>query len=205
MFDTPETAVQDTPVTRPSLLLRLRDPQDAVAWNDFVQIYAPLIRRFGLRHGLQDADADDVTQEVLRCVAEAIGRWEYDPRAGRFRSWLFTITRHQLVNHVERRKHQVRATGDTAMQQLLENLPAAEDAEAYWDQEYERQLFRWAADQVRMQFSEVHWQAFWRTAVEQQDAAEVAVSLQMSVGALYVAKSRVLAQLRNKIQELGER
>ena len=196
----------DSPATRPSLLLRLRDPQDAPAWNDFVQVYAPLIHRFGVRHGLQEADADDVTQEVLRCVAEAIGHWDYDPRAGRFRSWLFTITRNQLLNCMQRRKRQPRVTGDTGMQEMLENVPAtAEDAEAFWDQEYERQLFRWAAEQVRGQFSERHWQAFWRTAVEEQDASQVAAALQMSVGALYIAKSRVLGQLRQKIQELGER
>lgn len=198
--------MQDSPTTRPSLLLRLRDTQDALAWCDFVQIYSPLIHRFGLRHGLQDADAADVTQEVLRCVAEAIGHWEYDPRAGKFRSWLFTITRNQLLNSLQRRRRQPRATGDTAMQGVLDNLPAsADEAESFWDEEYERQLFRWAAEQVRMQFSELHWQAFWRTAVEQENAARVAEDLQLSVGAVYVAKSRVLALLREKIQELGER
>lgn len=198
--------MQDSPATRPTLLLRLRDSQDVPAWTDFVQVYAPLIRRYALRHGLQDADADDVTQEVLRCVAEAIGHWDYDPRAGKFRSWLFTIARNQLVNCAQRRRRQPRATGDTGVQELLENLPAAEEEDsAFWDLEYERQLFRWAAEQVRMQFSDPHWQAFWRTAVEQQEASQVAAALRMSVGAVYVAKSRVLAQLRQKIEELGER
>jgi RNA polymerase sigma-70 factor (ECF subfamily) len=155
---------------------------------------------------LQDADAADVTQEVLRSVAEAIGQWDYDPRVGKFRSWLFTVTRNQLLNYLERRRRQPQVTGDTAMQERLESLPAtAEDAASLWDQEYERQLFRWAAEQVRMQFSEPHWQAFWRTAVEEQAVAQVAAALELSVGAVYVAKSRVLARLRERIQELGER
>ena len=65
--------------TRPSLLIRLRDVGDADAWRTFVTIYAPLVHRFGRRHGLQDADAADLTQDVLGEVCRAIRSFEYQP------------------------------------------------------------------------------------------------------------------------------
>src|SRR5215472_3471826 len=88
----------DAMPTRPSLLLRIRDAGDRLAWEQFVSLYAPMIYRFVRRRGLQDADAADVTQEVLRVVAAKAGRLEYDPTRGSFRAWLFTVTRNTLIN-----------------------------------------------------------------------------------------------------------
>src|SRR5690242_3517340 len=84
------------PPTRPSLLVRLRDPRDGAAWTEFVELYAPLVYGYARKQGLQDADAADLSQEVLGGVARSIGRLEYDPRRGSFRNWLFTIVRRRL-------------------------------------------------------------------------------------------------------------
>jgi RNA polymerase sigma factor (sigma-70 family) len=78
----------EAPATQPSLLIRLGDKQDTVAWAQFVEVYAPLVYGFARKHGMQDADAADLTQEVMRAVAGAISRLEYDPRRGTFRSCL---------------------------------------------------------------------------------------------------------------------
>src|SRR5947209_13096749 len=86
----------DIPPTRASLLLRLGDPQDGEAWRQFVDLYAPLVYGFARRQGLQDADAADLSQDILSLVACAIGRVEYDPHKGAFRNWLFTIVRRRL-------------------------------------------------------------------------------------------------------------
>jgi hypothetical protein len=83
----------DSPVTRPSLLVRIRDSRDAQAWCQFVDIYAPLIHGYARKHGLQDADAADLTEDVLGIVARSIPKLEYDPKRGSFRGWLFTIVR----------------------------------------------------------------------------------------------------------------
>src|SRR5919197_2744578 len=92
------------PLTRASLLVRLRDPNDADAWSEFVRLYAAVIYGFARKHGLQDADAADLTQEVLRAVAGAVGRLEYDPARGSFRGWLFTVVRNRLRDFLDGRK-----------------------------------------------------------------------------------------------------
>src|SRR5439155_20638678 len=86
------------PPTRASLLVRLRDPRDEQAWAQFVDLYAPLIYGYARKQGLQDADAADLSQEVFRAIAGAVGRLEYDPARGSFRNWLFTVVRHKLAN-----------------------------------------------------------------------------------------------------------
>jgi RNA polymerase sigma-70 factor (ECF subfamily) len=193
----------DAPNTRPSLLLRVRDPADGEAWNQFVELYGPLIYRFARKRHLQDADAADLTQTVLQAVAGAVRSLEYDPRRGLFRGWLFRVVRNQLSKFLGRLRRFPTGTGDEAGQRLLEDLPAREEDEAaLWDREYERQLFLWAAERVRGCFTERSWQAFWRTAVEANDARETAAALGMSVGAVYTAKSRILDRVRKEIQQI---
>src|SRR3954452_4030470 len=90
--------MSDPPTTRPSLLLRLRDPRDQQAWTQFVDLYGPLVYGYDRKQGLQDADAADLMQTVLQAVSAAAGRWQFDPRRGTFRGWLFTIVRNKLRN-----------------------------------------------------------------------------------------------------------
>jgi RNA polymerase sigma-70 factor (ECF subfamily) len=191
------------PLTRPSLLLRLRDAGDRAAWRQFVDVYAPLVYRFARKRGLQDADAADLTQEVLQAVAAACPRLEYDPRRGTFRGWLFTVARNRLHNFRLREQRHARRHPQAESPRVFDEQPApeAEDA-ALWDQEYERRLFDWAAERVRDHFQEATWQAFYRTAVEGREARSVAAELGLSVGAVYIAKSRVLARLRAQIREV---
>ena len=193
----------DSPSTRRSLLVRIRDPLDGQAWAQFVDLYAPLVYGFARKRGLQDADAADLTQDVLRAVAAAAGRLDYDPRRGSFRGWLFTIARNKLHDFRVGRDRQAQASGGSGMQQLLEGQPAREE-QALWDREYEQRLFDWAAEQVRGGFHDNTWQAFWQVAVEGRNPGEVAASLEMSVGAVYIAKSRVLARLKQQIQKLHD-
>jgi RNA polymerase sigma-70 factor (ECF subfamily) len=193
----------DAPTTRPSLLVRLRDARDADAWRQFVELYGPIVYRFARRHRLQDADAADLTQEVLRAVSGGIGRLDYDVRRGSFRGWLFTLAHHKLYDLLTRRRRQEQGSGDSATHRLLHEQPAP-DSEEVWNQEHDRQVLAWAAEEVRGQFTPPTWQAFWQTAVEGRDAAKVAEELGLSLGAVYIAKSRVQARLRKQIQQLAD-
>jgi RNA polymerase sigma-70 factor (ECF subfamily) len=192
--------MSEIPPTRASLLVRLRDARDAEAWRQFAGLYGPLIYRFGRRHHLQDADAADLTQDVLQSVSTAVGRLEYDPGRGSFRGWLFTLVHRRLADLLARQQRQGRASGDSEVHSLLQNLPAEE--EDHWNREYERRLFAWAAGKARREFALSTWRAFWQTAVRGQGAQEVGKALGMSVGAVYVARSRVQARLRQLIAEL---
>jgi RNA polymerase sigma-70 factor (ECF subfamily) len=193
------------PQTRPSLLVRIRDARDAQAWSQFVDLYAPLVYGFARKQGLQDADAADLSQDVLRSVAGAARGLEYDPTRGSFRGWLFTIVRNKLRNFRAAEVRQERGSGGSDARALLEEQPDRGDVrEDRWDQEYEQRLFRWAAEQVRGGFQPASWQAFWQTAVEGKSPQAVGEQLGMSVGAVYIAKSRVLARLREEIRRLQE-
>jgi RNA polymerase sigma factor (sigma-70 family) len=193
----------DSPSTRPSLLVRIRDAHDAAAWSRFVEVYAPLIYGFARRNRLQDADAADLTQDVLRRVAAAVSRLDYDAARGSFRGWLFTVVRNRLRTFLARRPRQCPGCGELAAQAILEEQPAPEDdPAARWDREYEQRLMAWAAHQVRDQVEEATWQAFWRTSMDGKTAKEVAGELGMTVAAVYMAKSRVVARLKEQIREL---
>jgi RNA polymerase sigma factor (sigma-70 family) len=192
------------PLTRASLLVRLRDPHDGDAWKEFVRLYASVIYGFARKRGLQDADAADLMQEVLRSVAGAVGRLDYDPGKGTFRGWLYSITRNKVFNFLEARRRQARGTGDSNAHHRLEEHPGREPEADDWDREYERKAFSWAADRVRSEFQPSTWQAFWQTAVDGQSAKDVGRRLGLSPGAVYVAKSRVLARLREEIRQLSD-
>src|SRR4051812_30805186 len=110
----------ESPSTRPSLLIRIRDPQDELAWAEFVEIYTPLIHRLARSKGLQEADAADLTQDVFRAVAGAIDRWDPDPALGSFRGWLFRISRNLMVNLLASQRRHPRASGDSDVARLLE-------------------------------------------------------------------------------------
>jgi RNA polymerase sigma-70 factor (ECF subfamily) len=192
------------PLTRPSLLLSLRNAGNDRAWRDFVEIYAPLIFGHCTRRGLQEADAADVTQEVMRSVARAIQKLDYDRARGTFRAWLLTVTRSKLNNFFASRARHPQGTGETAVVQFLEAQPGPEAA-ADWDREYRRRLFQIASEKVQKEVQAGTWAAFWQTAVEDEPAAAVAAELGMTTGAVYIARSRVLARLRTEIESLDRK
>jgi RNA polymerase sigma-70 factor (ECF subfamily) len=192
----------DAAGTRPSLLIRVRDPQDAEAWGQFVALYGPLIYQFARRQGLQDADAADLTQIVLQAVIDAMQRLDYDPERGSFRSWLYQVVRHQLSKFRAQQRLSPRGSGDSGAQRFLDELPDSDPGTIeLWDREYERQLFLWAGERVKARCDAASWQAFWRTAVEGHGAQEVARSLGLSVGAVYTARSRILDRIRKEIRQ----
>lgn len=187
------------PATRPSLLVCIRDLQNQSAWEQFVEIYTPLVHGYCRSRGLQDADAADVAQETMRAVAQAIAKFEYDPQRGKFRNWLLTVVQNKLYHFLARQQRQPELAGETTLQFKLDHNQTPMEDKA-WEADYYRRIFNWATGRIRKEFQESTWQAFWRTTIDEQDGKAVAESLGLSVGAVYVAKSRVIARLREEIQ-----
>lgn len=194
--------MQNVPETRASLILRLPSAADAEAWREFAAIYEPFVYRFARRGGLQDADAHELVQNVMLAVARAVGRWRPDENRGRFRTWLFRISRNQLIDLSSRLRRQALVRGGTDMLTILDQQPSTED----WSNDamtlsHRQELFRWAAERVEQSVQPATWQAFWMTAMEDQAVEKVADRLGLSVGAIYVARSRVTARLREEVKK----
>ena len=198
--------MEDVPNTRHSLLLRLRGGQDAKAWSEFVAIYEPLVYRLVRKRGFQHADALELTQEVLLAVSRHIGRWDADPGRGSFRGWLSRVSRNLMVNLLVNQRRHPRGVGNTDFQRLLaEQIDPACDESREFELEHRRCLFRWAAAQVRDEFRPATWEAFWKTCVDGLSVPKVAKELGLSAGAIYVARSRVMARLKTSVDEMQKR
>ncbi|HVC95864.1 MAG TPA: sigma-70 family RNA polymerase sigma factor [Pirellulales bacterium] len=195
-------SVDDSPQTRVSLLVRLRDGSNQVAWREFMQIYGPVVYGFARSRGLQDADAADLMQDVMRSVIGAMGRFDYDRNQGTFRGWLFTVTRNKIFNFLSARRIRPQGSGDSATNRMLQAEPDPNDGSDDWEVEYQRRLAGLAMERVKSEFQEKTWRAFWLTAVEGAAAADAARQVGISSGAVYVAKSRVLARLKEEVETI---
>jgi RNA polymerase sigma-70 factor (ECF subfamily) len=192
------------PETRASLLLRIQDPEDVEAWIEFQDIYRPLVYRLGRSRGLQDADAHELAQDVMIAVAGAIERWEPDRQRSRFRTWLYRVARNTLINQLAQQNRREQATGNTDVQRLLLQVTARDDGQTLeLQQDLRRQTFLWAAAQARRSCKPATWEAFWQTCVEGRTVAEVASQLKMTPGAVYVCRSRVMAKLRQLVEQVS--
>lgn len=193
--------MEEFPATRPSLLARLRSRDDESAWREFSDLYAPLVYRFARRKGLQDADAADLLQDVFRKLAVELPRFEYDPRRGAFRSWLFTILRQQLADFLGRKSHETAQPAEWAIQAGAGSEPmSAAGDEEIWNREWQQQLLEWSMHRVQREFGPVTWMAFVRTALDGEAVESVSQELSMTAGAIYVAKSRVLSRIKEEIR-----
>jgi RNA polymerase sigma-70 factor (ECF subfamily) len=186
--------------TRPSLLLRVRDPADVEAWNIFYTLYAPLVCKRCRAKGLQDADAADVCQKVFVKLLGRLRSFTYEPGKGQFRDYLGVVVTNEI--------HRFFRTGANASQtqvdgdERLTRLPAPEDTQ--WIEEFMRHVFPFALERIRPHFAETTWQVFEERWLNNRPAAEVAAELDVPVATVFYAQSRVLARLREAIRELTD-
>lgn len=193
----------ESPETRLTLIVRLKDRDDQAAWGEFLEIYRPLVYRLAVAKGLQHADAEDVAQQVFESVARAVDRWQPDEGRARFRTWLTTIARHAILNALSRRAPD-RASGDTAERDLLADHAAATADSELLLAESRREIFQWAARRVRDEFEPRTWDAFWLTAIEGIEVSEASAATGKSPGAIYAARSRVMKRLKQVVLEWEE-
>jgi RNA polymerase sigma-70 factor (ECF subfamily) len=192
--------MSDWPDTNPSLILRIKDPQNAAAWNQLMAIYRPVIYRMARRKGLLHEDAEDLVQGVFISIAKAIDRWEQGEGQPRFRNWLGRITRNAIVNAITRARPD-RATGTSSVLQSLASLPQGTESTQSLIVECRLEAIRWAAREIQSEFSNATWAIFQSIAIEGRPAPEVAQVFQRTIGAVYAARCRVAARLREKVLE----
>lgn len=189
------------PDTRYSLLARLSDPGDVEAWSEFVEIYQDAIYRYSRSRGLQDSDAREVVQRVLLAIHAAAGGWEPSGRPGSFRGWLLETARRVCLRALRERSRN-HAVGGSSVVERLRELSAPEQVDDC-ERDWQRWAFCWAAGQIEREIEPATWRAFWLTAVEGVSSAEAARLLEIRIGTVYAAKCRVLARIRQRVQELS--
>jgi RNA polymerase sigma factor (sigma-70 family) len=188
--------------TSPTLLGRLRQsPQDESAWGAFVDRYGPKILGWCRRWNLQEADAQDVTQDVLLKLARKIRDFQYDPTRS-FRAWLKTLTQHAWSNFVEARKRARAVGGLPTEEQHLETLPARDDLVQQLDAAFAQETLDEAMTRVQLRVKPPTWEAFRLQALEGLSGAETAGRLHMTVTAVFVARSRVQRLLQEEVEKL---
>ncbi len=189
----------DSSWTSVSLLLRVgRDLEDREAWGAFVDRYAPKVYSWCRAWKLQEADAEDVTQAVLVKLARQMQRFTYDPSKN-FRGWLRTLAEHAWRDWAAERREQA---GGGEGRSLLDDLAARDDLARRLEREFDLELLEEASRRVQTRVASRTWDAYRLTAVEGVAGAEAAGRLGLSVAAVYMAKSNVLALLRDEVKNL---
>jgi RNA polymerase sigma factor (sigma-70 family) len=185
--------------TSVSLLQKLQAPGDREAWDRLVRLYAPLLRQWLRSFEVQEADAEDLVQDVLTVVVRESPQFVHNHQAGAFRAWLRRVLVNRLRNFWRGRQHRPVATGTSSVEERLKELEDdASQASRLWDEQHDRDTLARLLEQIRGRFLPKTWDAFHRQMFGGQRADQVARELGMPLSSVYVARSRVLAALRRE-------
>jgi RNA polymerase sigma-70 factor (ECF subfamily) len=194
-----EDPLNTTPI---SLLERLRLRPDPESWQRLVALYTPLVAGWLRAQGVQPADADDLTQEVLGTLVRELPGFRHDLRPGAFRRWLRGIVLNRLRTFWRTRRP-VPAGGDPGLERALDQLEEPDSAlSRRWDEEHDRHVVRRLLELIEPEFEPATWRAFRLVVLEGRPTREAAAELGLSPNAVRIAKSRVLARFRQEIDGL---
>jgi len=186
-----------------SLLLRLQTAAAEDDWRRLVDLYTPLLQGWLRGHGLVGPDADDLVQDVLKVVVTDLPGFDHTRRPGAFRRWLRTILVHRVRGFWRGRRGKALASGDSDLLLVLDQLEDPQSGlSKQWDLDHDRHVMAKLLKQIEPQVAEATWKAFSRVVLKGRDEASVAAELGMSVNAVFIAKSRVLARLRQEAEGL---
>jgi RNA polymerase sigma-70 factor, ECF subfamily len=189
------TSVALMATTSRTLLEKVRDRCDEEAWSRFVERYWRLIYWVARRAGLPESDAEDVVQEVFAKLVAAMPTFEYDRTRGTFRAFIRTIAERHIV---DRRRTRTRVTLPSGAGNDLET----NEFEVIWEREWQRSRILLALDEVAREIEPRTYQAFQLVALEGWSSNAAGEFLEMPIASVYQAKSRVIARLRERLQEL---
>lgn len=197
---------RDALPTRYSLLSRLEHWDDHQSWKEFFETYWRLIYSVATKSGLTDAEAQDVVQETVICVAKDIHKFKRDRAAGSFKGWLRNITRWRIADQFKRRNYPGRREdGEPSGAALsLENIPESADngMDSMWEAEWRANLFKAALDRVKRRVREEHYQIFDLYVLREWPVMKVVRTLGVSIGQVYLAKHRVAAMVKKELRAL---
>jgi RNA polymerase sigma-70 factor (ECF subfamily) len=203
-------AAEDSIATRQSLLVRLRNAEDQRSWREFFDTYWNLIYRVARKAGLSDAEAQDVVQETVISVARKIAGFVYDPKVCSFKTWMLRLTRWRILNRLEAhqretaRRHVLPPSDDLTRTPTIDTVPdpACEGIESSWDREWERNVLETALERTKRRVSPAQYQIYDLCVHEQKPALEVARTLEINIGRVYLARHRVGRALRAELERL---
>ncbi|MCB9850886.1 MAG: RNA polymerase sigma factor [Phycisphaerales bacterium] len=186
--------------TRATLLLRLRDRTDSLSWQEFHERYGQLLFRYARQRGASAVDAEDIVQEVEISLLKALDGFEYDAAKGRFRAYL----RVAVIRAMGRRAGKEARQGELVDPHNFDYMSAVRDADSddRWEQEWRAHRLRWALREVAASFEQVTIDAFRMHVLAGKTADETATALGISTASVYQAKSRVLKQVKQRLDEL---
>ena len=186
--------------TRQSLIVRLKSEQNELAWRDFVCTYEGFLNQLAQRQGVPERHVPDITQQILLTIARSIDGWKDDGNAASFRRWLSTVSRNVVIRFMSRERKQAGGIGGSGLMAQLQNVEEKPDEQRV--RQYQHELIVWAAEQVRHEFLETSWRAFWATVIEERPIDDVASELGVSPGSIYMSRSRIMARIRKKVAEV---
>lgn len=195
--------------TRYSLLSRLQNWDDQESWQDFFDTYWRLIYSFALKSGLTAAEAEDVVQETIISVAKNIEKFKRDRTRGSFKGWLRNLTRWRIADHLRKRMNAVPVPWNIAEDGSIEwdmaEIQDSTGADSVWENEWRENLVKVALQNVKGMVKEEHYQVFDLYVVKQRPAGEVARTLDVNVGRVYLIKYRLEALVKKEIRRLEAR
>jgi RNA polymerase sigma factor (sigma-70 family) len=190
------TVSHDEPKTSAAMLEEMRDPNNREVWSRFVGRYEKVIGNWCRKRGLQDADADDVTQQILLILLDEMPEFVYDPTKGRFRDWLSVITRNAcfrfLARDVSRR-----------YQPILDDVQARDELERYLEEQARIEMLHAAMEEVRGRVSARDWRIFHQVSFGGVTGDVMAKELGMTIAAVFKAASRVRKRVVEQVKEFG--
>ena len=202
--------VEDPIPTRYTLLSRLEDRGDQDSWKDFFDTYWRLIYSVAIKAGLTEAEAQDVVQETIISVARDIHKFERDRAVGSFKGWLRNIIRWRIADQLRKRTRASWRNDSTIGADLpppdLAEIPDPADnaAESVWEEEWQSNLLKAAMEKIKPQVREEHYQIFDLYVIKQWPVRQVARTLRVNIGLVYLVKYRMSALLKKEIRRLEE-
>lgn len=180
-----------------------QQPADQAAWTKFTKRYGRMIQNWCRRWGLGPHDAEDVSQKVLLQLSRQMATFQYDDK-GSFRGWLKTIAYRSWCDYQTKLKREDRGSGDSAVMEMLNSTEAREHFLQQIEEEWNRELLMEAMRQVKTRVQPHTWEAFRLMSQEGLSGQDVAEKLEMKVGAVWVAKSKVQKRIAEELRKLEE-